>query len=90
MSEQAASMAREVTGKVVSNKMEKSIVVLVERRVKHPKYGKYITRTTKLHAHDEKNECQAGDVVVIRECPPISKKKAWRLVGIKERAESAN
>lgn len=82
------SMAREVIGVVVSNKMDKSIVVKIERRVKHPKYGKFITRTTKLHAHDEKNECAAGDLVVIRECRPLSKTKTWTLVEIKERAES--
>ena len=82
------SMAREVIGVVVSNKMDKSIVVKIERRVKHPRYGKFITRTTKLHAHDEKNECGSGDLVVIRECRPLSKTKTWTLVEIKERAES--
>lgn len=84
------SMAREVTGKVVSNKMNKSIVVMIERFVKHPKYGKFIKRSTKLHAHDENNDCNLGDVVVVRECRPLSKTKTWRLVEIKERAESAN
>ncbi len=82
------SMAREVVGVVISDKMDKSIVVKVERRVKHPKYGKYITRTTKLHVHDEKNECGSGDLVLIRECRPISKTKSWMLVEIKERAQS--
>lgn len=82
------TMTREVIGTVVSNKMDKSIVVVIERRVKHPKYGKFITRTTKLHAHDEKNECSEGDLVMIRECRPLSKTKTWTLVEIKERAES--
>lgn len=82
------SMAREVLGVVVSDKMDKSIVVKIERRVKHPKYGKIITRTTKMHAHDEKNECNTGDLVLIRECRPISKTKTWKLVEVKERAES--
>ncbi|PHQ81322.1 MAG: 30S ribosomal protein S17 [Coxiella sp. (in: Bacteria)] len=81
-------MVREVTGVVVSDKMHKSVVVKTERRVKHPKYGKYITRSTKLHAHDENNECHVGDLVTIRECRPISKTKSWKLVEIKERAES--
>ena len=73
-------------GKVVSNKMDKSITVLVERRVKHPLYGKYIRRSTKLHAHDEDNQCNIGDMVSIAECRPISKTKAWRLVDVIEKA----
>ena len=77
---------RTVTGRVVSNKMDKSIVVLVERRVKHPVYGKYVRKSTKLHAHDEKNECMPGDEVTIREVRPISKTKTWTLVSIDERA----
>ena len=77
---------RTVTGKVVSNKMEKSIVVLVERRVKHPVYGKIIKRSTKIHAHDANNECQPGDSVTIKEVRPISKTKSWALVSIDERA----
>lgn len=84
MSEQ--SLTRKLTGKVVSNKMEKSITVLIERRVKHPVYGKYITRSTKLHAHDEKNVCKEGDVVTIAETRPISKTKAWTLVEVLETA----
>lgn len=76
---------RTVTGRVVSEKMDKTITVLVERRVKHPLYGKYITRSTKLHAHDENNECREGDVVSIISCRPISKSKSWRLVKIVER-----
>ena len=77
---------RSVTGRVVSNKMDKSITVLVERKVKHPVYGKYIKRSTKLHAHDANNECNEGDVVTISECRPISKSKTWTLDKIVERA----
>ncbi|MDD3609028.1 MAG: 30S ribosomal protein S17 [Halothiobacillaceae bacterium] len=73
-------------GTVVSDKMDKSIVVAIERRVKHPLYGKYITRTTKLHVHDEANACKVGDVVEIVECRPISKTKAWNLVRVVESA----
>ena len=75
---------RTLTGKVVSNKMDKSITVLIECLVKHPKYGKYIRRSTKLHAHDENNVCQEGDIVTIAECRPLSKTKAWRLVEVVE------
>jgi len=82
----AEKRARTVTGKVVSNKMNKSITVLVERRVKHPVYGKYVSKSSKLHAHDEKNECQPGDVVTVKEVRPISKTKTWALVSIDERA----
>lgn len=77
---------RTVTGRVVSNKMDKSITVMVERKVKHPVYGKYIKRSTKLHAHDANNECNEGDVVMISECRPISKTKTWVLEKIVERA----
>ena len=79
-------LARTVSGKVVSNKMDKSIVVLVERRVKHPVYGKIIKRSTKVHAHDANNECLPGDEVTIRETRPISKTKSWALVSIDDRA----
>ena len=79
---------RTVTGKVVSSKMDKTISVSVERIVKHPVYGKYIRRTTKLMAHDEENSCAEGDVVSIAECRPVSKHKSWRLVEIVERGES--
>lgn len=78
--------ARTVSGRVVSNKMDKSIIVLVERLVKHPVYGKYIKRSTKLFAHDENNQCQEGDVVSIATCRPISKNKTWKLVEILERS----
>ena len=73
-------------GEVVSDKMDKSIVVLIERRVKHPVYGKYITRSSKVHAHDANNECNEGDAVTIKEVRPISKTKTWALVSIDERA----
>ncbi|WP_299080326.1 30S ribosomal protein S17 [uncultured Paraglaciecola sp.] len=77
---------RTVQGRVVSNKMEKSITVAVERKVKHPIYGKFIKRTTKLHAHDETNQCNEGDVVTIRECRPLSKSKNWMLVDVVTKA----
>lgn len=77
---------RTATGKVVSDKMDKTITVLVERRVKHPIYGKFMTRSTKLHAHDEGNECNAGDVVTVCESRPMSKTKSWKLLRIDERA----
>ena len=86
MTEQTISQ-RTLTGKVISNKMDKSITVLIERRVKHPVYGKFIRRSTKLHAHDENNVCKEGDVVTIAECRPISKTKAWTLVAVIESAE---
>ena len=79
-------LARTASGKVVSNKMDKSIVVLVERRVRHPLYGKIIKRSTKIHAHDANNECMPGDEVTIKEVRPISKTKSWALVSIDERA----
>lgn len=79
-------LARTLTGKVVSDKMDKSIVVLVERRVKHPVYGKYVSKSSKLKAHDESNECSVGDLVTISESRPISKTKSWTLVKIEERA----
>lgn len=75
----STSNARIVTGKVISDKMNKTIVVQVERKVKHPKYGKIIKRTTKLHAHDEKEACKIGNVVRIKESRPISKNKHWVL-----------
>jgi len=78
--------ARAVTGKVVSDKMDKSIVVLVERRMRHPIYGKYVKRSTKMRAHDENNECRMGDTVTIKESRPVSKTKSWVLEKIEERA----
>lgn len=84
MTEQTS--ARTVTGKVVSDKMDKSIVVLIERKIKHPVYGKYMKRSTKMRAHDEENQCRTGDIVTISESRPISKTKSWRLDRIEERA----
>ncbi len=78
---------RTLTGRVVSNKMDKTITVYVERLVKHPLYGKYIKRSTKLLAHDEENQCQEGDLVAIASCRPLSKRKAWTLVRILEKAK---
>ena len=79
---------RLLTGKVVSNKMDKTIAVSVERLVKHPTYGKYIRRTTKLLAHDESNECKEGDTVSIKPCRPMSRRKSWVLVRVVERARA--
>ena len=73
---------RTIQGRVVSNKMDKTITIAVERKVKHPIYGKFIKRTTKLHAHDETNQCNEGDVVTVRECRPLSKSKNWTLVDV--------
>ena len=77
---------RTVQGRVVSNKMDKTVTVLVERQVKHELYGKYIRRSTKLHAHDAENSCNEGDVVRVAECAPMSKTNNWRVVEIVERA----
>ncbi|MGL5334703.1 MAG: 30S ribosomal protein S17 [Enterovibrio sp.] len=73
-------------GRVVSDKMDKSIVVAIERVVKHPLYGKFVRKTTKLHVHDENNECAEGDTVEIRECRPLSKTKSWTLVRVVDKA----
>lgn len=85
----AKKAAKTLTGKVVSNKMQKTITVAVERYVPHPQYGKYQRRTTKFLAHDENNEARSGDVVAIEECRPLSRHKSWRLVKIVSRAEQA-
>jgi small subunit ribosomal protein S17 len=81
------NLRKERIGIVTSNKMDKSIVVSVERKVKHPKYGKFVKNTTKFVAHDEKNDCNEGDTVKIMETRPISKSKNWRLVEVIERAK---
>ena len=81
------SLRKEKTGLVTSNKMQKSIVVAVERKVKHPKYGKFVNKTTKFVAHDEENTCNIGDTVTIMETRPMSKNKCWRLVTVVERAK---
>ena len=83
---ESAEKLRTITGTVVSAGMDKTIAVTIERKVKHPLYGKYLRRTTKLLAHDESNECKPGDTVAIAECRPYSKRKSWRLVEILERA----
>ena len=85
MSEDTSSN-RTLQGRVVSDKMDKTITVMIERQVKHPLYGKFIRRSTKVHAHDEGNECAAGDVVIIEQCRPLSKNKSWRLVKVLEKA----
>ena len=79
-------VARTLTGHVVSDKMAKTVTVLVERQVRHPIYKKYIRRSTKLHVHDENNECSLGDFVSIEQCRPLSKTKAWRLHRVIEKA----
>ena len=88
MSDQEAKVERSITGKVVSNKMDKTIVVKGERKVKHPLYGKFIRRSTKYHAHDANNECNIGDTVKIKECRPISKTKSWSLIEVVEKSAS--
>ncbi|CAK0747397.1 30S ribosomal subunit protein S17 [Gammaproteobacteria bacterium] len=85
MSEQAEKVTRKVVGRVVSNKMDKTITVLVERQVRHPLYQKYMRRSTKYHAHDEENTCREGDVVAIEQCRPLAKTKSWRLAEVLER-----
>lgn len=79
---------RTLAGRVVSDKMEKTVTVLVERRVKHPLYGKVITRSKKYHAHDEKNEYHEGDAVVIEECRPLASAKSWRVVKLLDKART--
>jgi len=82
---ESSKTGRIMSGRVVSDKMDKTITVLVERRVKHPMYGKYLTRSSKVHAHDEQNECRTGDLVTVRETRPMSRTKTWTLVSIDER-----
>jgi small subunit ribosomal protein S17 len=84
MSEES-KVIRTLTGQVVSDKMDKSAVVMVERKVRHPLYGKYIRRSTKLHVHDANNECRRGDTVTIQQCRPMSKSKSWTLLEVVER-----
>lgn len=87
--ETVSTAKRTLLGKVISNKMDKSIVVLIERKVRHPIYGKIMKKSTKIHAHDEENKCNEGDVVTIAECRPISKTKSWSLVEVVEAASQA-
>jgi len=86
MSEQTTKTVQTLTGRVQSNKADKTITVVIERLVKHQTYGKFVRRRTKLLAHDERNECHEGDVVTIGPCRPLSKRKSWRLLEIVERA----
>ena len=81
------AVKRSKVGRVISDKAEKTVTVMLERQVKHPLYGKYIKRSTKVHVHDEDNSCTEGDLVRISECRPISKLKSWRVVEILERAQ---
>lgn len=85
MSEEAKKNRR-LTGQVVSNAMDKTVTLVVERRVRHPLYGKFIRRSTRIHAHDETNECNPGDVVTVEQCRPLSKTKSWRVMEVLERA----
>ncbi len=85
MSEKQTHTPR-LTGRVSSDKMDKTITVVIERRIKHPLYGKYITRSQKVHAHDEENDCRIGDTVTVEQCRPLSRSKTWRLVEVVERA----
>lgn len=85
MSEQNKA-ARTLVGRVISDKMDKTITVLVERKVKHPLYKKYVRRSTKVHVHDADNQCREGDTVSIEQCRPLSKSKSWRLHTVIERA----
>jgi len=86
--EKQAPNKRTLSGRVVSDKMTKTVTVLVERRVKHPLYGKFVTRTRKYHAHDENGEYHEGDLVEIEECRPISRTKAWRVTKLLEKARA--
>ena len=85
MSEET-NVNRTLSGRVVSSAMDKTITVLIERRVKHPLYAKFMTRSTKIHAHDESNSCGQGDLVRVEQCRPLSKSKSWRLLEIVEKA----
>ena len=85
VTEEKVTNPRTLSGTVVSNRMDRTVVVRIERRVQHPLYGKVIRRSTKVHAHDAENQCEIGDVVTVRECAPISKTKTWMLVSVDER-----
>jgi small subunit ribosomal protein S17 len=88
MTEQAVKTPRSMTGRVVSDKMNKTVTVLIERRVTHPLYGKTITRSKKFHAHDETNEIKEGDLVTIEECRPLSKTKTWKVTQVVEKSKA--
>jgi len=83
----AERRARTLVGRVISDRRDKTITVLVERRIRHPLYHKYVRRSSKLHAHDEANTCNVGDLVMIQQCRPLSKTKAWRLQSVIERSQ---
>jgi small subunit ribosomal protein S17 len=85
---ESAKRRRQLTGRVVSHKMDKTVTVLIERRVTDPLYGKIVVRSKKYHAHDDANECKAGDLVTIEECRPISKTKSWRVAKLVEKART--
>ena len=89
MNEQTTTNTRKLTGRVVSDKMNKTVTVLVERKVKHPLYGKFVSRSKKYHAHDEKNEFHPGDLVLIEETRPMSRTKNWKVVELIEKAKEA-
>ena len=82
MNEAVTETNRTIQGVVVSDKMDKTITVMMERKVRHPVYGKFVKRSTKVHAHDEENVCKEGDTVIVEQCKPISKSKTWRLVKV--------
>jgi len=82
-----AKNKRQLTGRVVSDKMQKTVTVQVERRVKHPLYGKVVTRSSRFHAHDEERACKAGDLVLIEECRPLARTKSWRVIRLMEKAK---
>ena len=84
------AVVRTKQGSVISDKMDKTITVLIERKVKHPLYGKFMKKSTKIHVHDENNECGMGDVVQIKECRPMSKSKSWTLVKVVEKSENSD
>ena len=88
MTTETNSMPRTLTGTVTSDKMQDTIVVMVERRVKHPKYRKFIKRSTKVHAHDQGNTATIGDLVVVQECAPLSKTKSWKLIDIRKKSDA--
>tara|TARA_B100001175_G_C19062732_1_gene427434 strand:+ start:86 stop:352 length:267 start_codon:yes stop_codon:yes gene_type:complete len=88
MTTETNSMPRTLTGTVTSDKMQDTIVVMVERRVKHPKYRKFIKRSTKVHAHDQGNTAAIGDLVVVQECAPLSKTKSWKLIDIRKKSDA--
>jgi len=83
-----AKRARTLSGRVVSDKMNKTVTVLVERKVMHPIYGKIVRRSQKYHAHDETNQCHTGDIVIIQECRPLSRTKAWKVAELVEKADN--